>query len=498
MNSCRQSGILLHITSLPSNYGIGDIGNESYRFVDFLSDCKQRLWQMLPIGTIGLGDSPYQSFSAFAGNPLLISMDLLVEEGLLKPHDLIPMAKENKVNFPRVKANKSNMLNRAYRSFKPTKNKAPYEQFVYDNKWWLEDYSLFMSARDYFHKLPWNHWENSIRSRNRKTLDLYREILKESIEYNNFVQFKFFEQWDRLKYYSNSKGIKLIGDMPIFVSHDSSDVWQEPYNYKLDNDGNPKKVAGVPPDYFSETGQLWGNPVYDWERLRESGYRWWMDRFRFLGGLFDTIRIDHFRGFEAVWEVPFGEKTAEKGSWIEGPGWDIFQKLYGELGSIQGIAEDLGTITPKVIELKDKCKFPGMLVMQFAFEGEQEHEILPNKHSKDLVVYTGTHDNDTIIGWYKKHEESSSRVIELLNKYFGITTGMDNRELSEELIKITMSSNGDTAVIPLQDILALDSSGRMNKPGTAFGNWDWRFNWDEVDGERVMLLQDITLNYKRA
>lgn len=477
----RECGILLHPTSLPSKFGVGDLGSEAYEFVEFLYRSRQSLWQILPLNPVGYGESPFQSFSAFAGNPLLISIDKLLEEGLLEQQDIedIPSFKSKKVEFEVVREYKSNLLRKAYNFFQ---NKSPDREFVkfVQSKDWLADYSLFMSLKDYFEGTAWNHWDKDIVLRNSSTIEHFRILLKEEIQYHNFIQYTFFKQWNQLRQYANEKGIKIIGDLPIFISYDSSDAWANPHLFKLDQKGEPIAVAGVPPDYFSETGQLWGNPHYNWEAMEQDEFLWWRERFSSLLEMVDIIRIDHFRGFESYWEIPYGEETAINGEWVKAPGEKLFTIIKKYLGDIPVIAEDLGIITPEVEELKNKLGFPGMKVLHFILNSGEKELCLPHNFEKNSVAYTGTHDNDTTVGWYKKLLETSPEEIKFLVDYLELNDNMTLEDICWRIIEAAYESEANTVIIPLQDVLCLDSESRMNLPSTVGGNWEWRFEQGDL------------------
>lgn len=500
MNFTRGSGILLHITSLPSRYGIGDVGEQAHIFVDFLKKSRQKFWQILPIGPVGVGGSPYQSFSTFAGNPLLIDIDGLVDKGLLHNDELLPFISinEEEIQYDDVKEHKKILLRLAFKRFKErASNNVDYLAFVDKNSFWLETYGLFMALYNYFGDIPWNCWETSIAFKKENSIKHYKKILKDEIEYHSFCQYIFFNQWTKLKQYAENNGIKIIGDMPIFAAYNSSDVWANPHMFNLNRIGDPITQSGVPPDYFSETGQLWGNPHYRWDEMEKDDYLWWRQRFSVLLRAVDIIRLDHFRGFEAYWEVPAQAKNAKNGRWVKGPGEGFFKVIHDYLGEVPIIAEDLGVITPEVRELKKKLGFPGMKVLQFALESRKPEEFLPENHDMNTVIYTGTHDNDTILGWYTKHKEEETKVIKILEKYFDFDINWNEKEICWNFIEIVFKSKAKYAVIPLQDILCLGSYARMNLPGTAYGNWRWRFK-DEILKEGISQeLAQLTKKYDR-
>ncbi|ABO49989.1 4-alpha-glucanotransferase [Desulforamulus reducens MI-1] len=490
MTAKRASGILLHPTSLPSRYGIGDLGKEAYKFVDFLARSQQKLWQVLPLNPVGYGESPFQSYSAFAGNPLLISIDLLMENGLLTSQDVteVPVFNQDQVEFQRVRDYKGSLLRKAFGNFKKRNQPNGYCKFLAE-KDWLADYALFMALKEYFSHQPWNQWEKSIALREVKSMEFFRILLKEEIEYHYFLQYTFYSQWLSLKQYANSHGIGVIGDLPIFVSYDSSDAWANPHLFELDSLGKPAKVSGVPPDYFSATGQLWGNPHYRWSEMEKDDYQWWRDRIKNLLQIVDVIRIDHFRGFESYWEIPAGEKTAINGRWVKGPGEKFFAAIIKHLGKIPVIAEDLGIITPEVVELKERFNFPGMKILHFNLHCNEKEDFLPHHYEKNSVVYTGTHDNDTTLGWYKKLLPGDA---EFIKEYLKLETP-EEEDICWRLIEVAFKSKSNTAIIPLQDILCLDSGARMNYPGTVGGdNWAWRFRSHLLTSEIETRLRELT------
>lgn len=484
----RFAGVLLHPSSLPGRHGIGDIGNSAYKFIDFLSDSAQSLWQILPLGVTGYGNSPYQSYSAFAGNHLLISLDMLYAEGLITPFELesFPSGTVDSVDFDLINAEKPILLRKALARFDTMAGKelkSDYKVFLADNAYWLDDYSLFMALLEANGYQLWNKWDKALALRDEKAINKAKLELKDDIEYHNLIQFIFYQQWKKLKQYANSKNIKIVGDIPIFVAQNSADVWANPGQFYLDRDGYPQYIAGVPPDYFSKTGQLWGNPLYRWKEMQKDGYSWWVSRIKALLELVDIIRIDHFRGFSAYWEVPYGEKTAVKGRWVKGPGHDFFNVLKSKLGdSLPLIAEDLGIITEDVEELRDDFNLPGMKILQFAFGGKAQNAYLPHNHIENSVIYTGTHDNDTTPGWYQK---TDAKTKDHVRRYFNCSD--DAAPL--ELLRSAWASSSKWAVIPLQDILGLGSEARMNVPGKATGNWAWRFGWDSIKDSHIDMLK---------
>ena len=494
----RESGVLLHPTSLPSKYGIGDLGKEAYEFVDLLYNSKQRLWQVLPLGPVGYGESPYQSFSAFAGNTMLISIDKMIEINLLTIQDVLPVPDFNahKVDFEAVKEYKQKLLKLAFNRFCASENKA-FEDFVQENSCWLEEYSFFMAIKDHFGGVAWNCWEKRIAKREAGAIEYYRSLLKNEIIYQKFLQFLFFTQWLELKAYANEKSIKIIGDIPIFISNDSSDAWSQRELFEINEDGYPIKVAGVPPDFFSDTGQYWGNPHYKWEEIENSQFKWWIDRFEMLLKVVDIIRIDHFRGFEAYWEIPGSETTAVNGKWVKAPGKKLFTTIEKHLGKLPIIVEDLGVITEEVGELKKEFDFPGMKILQFTFGKGAEERFLPHNYEIDSVVYTGTHDNNTTVGWYKDSEQTQPKAMEQLKKYFDIEEAVSSKDICWKLIEAAFRCNSVIAIIPMQDLLCLDGEARMNIPSTIGGNWDWRFNNEQITAEIEKRLIELSKIYNR-
>jgi 4-alpha-glucanotransferase len=503
----RACGILLHPTSLPGRYGVGDLGVGAYRFVDWLASAGQHLWQVLPLGPTGYGDSPYQCFSAFAGNTLLVSPERLVEQGLLAPEDLsdVPSFPNARVDYGRAFEFKEAMLAKAFENFEranPAGVRAEFEKFKEASADWLDDYALYRSLKRERNEVAWTEWEERLVRRDEETLAGARLRLAREIERVRFKQFLFFDQWARLREHCRDQQIQIIGDIPIFVSHDSADVWARPHLFKLDERGRPRFVAGVPPDYFSRTGQLWGNPIYDWERMREDGFKWWIARARAMLLLVDIIRIDHFRGFAAYWEIPGGDQTAERGQWVFAPGRELFEAIKTELGTLPIIAEDLGFITPDVIALRDEFGFPGMRIIQFGFSSDATNKDLPHNYVRNTVVYTGTHDNDTAAGWFQSQPGGGSSVrsaeqIERERQFCLAYLACEGREINWDFIRAVYASVGDTALVPLQDVLGLSSEARMNTPATTSGNWAWRFPAGALDGELSARLRRLAELYGR-
>ncbi len=499
MSFKRSSGILLHPTSLPSRFGIGDLGKSAYDFIDFLEQAGQKLWQVLPLGPTGYGNSPYMCFSAIAGNHLLISPDLLVESGLLVEADFdsLPEFAPDFTDFEQVIPYKNAILQLAYQRFKDNgaQNHPEFIEFCNSQDIWLHDYAMFMAILEAHNGKSWHTWEPEIARRQPEALNQQIEIQKEQISFHKFLQFQFWTQWAKLREYANLKEILIIGDIPIYVAHNSADVWANPHLFELDPISfEPALMAGVPPDYFSETGQLWGNPVYNWQELQKDNFSWWISRFKSMLQYVDIIRIDHFRGFEAFWQVPAGSETAIDGEWRFAPGRELFLALKNILGSLPILAEDLGVITPEVEAMRDEFEFPGMRILLFAFGGDASNPYLPHHYIKNSLVYTGTHDNDTAVGWWLRASQSEK---EHLLEYLDLEKIAVNQvpEIHWLLIRMAWASVSDLAIIPIQDLLGLDNSARMNMPGTATGNWTWRYNSSEILtqklGERLLNLTKL-------
>jgi 4-alpha-glucanotransferase len=495
--SIRTSGILLHPTSLPSAHGIGDLGPTAFRFADFLAAAGQRLWQVLPLNPTegGSGHSPYHSVSAFAGNPLLISPQVLADNGLLSSAEVAaaPRFPGRQVAFGRVLRYKQRLLQRACERFDKKGDEAAFARFCGEADW-LDDFALFMVLRRHYHPRSWTDWPVPLRDRRPEALETAREKFRDAIRAWKLVQYFFFEQWEALRGYCHRHQIRLIGDMPIYVPLDSADVWAHRRSFKLTRTGRPTAVSGVPPDYFSTTGQLWGHPVYDWDALQAEDYAWWVARMRHHMALYDMTRIDHFRGLVAYWEVPARAKTAVNGTWVPAPVEDFFDRLIKRLGPLPVIAEDLGTITADVREVIHRYGFPNMQVLLFAFGEDFPHgTFLPHRHPRNSVVYTGTHDNNTVRGWFE--EEADARTRRHLFRYLG--RDVAPAALSGELIRLAMLSPADTALFPLQDVLGLGSQARMNRPARRRGNWQWRFAAEVLDDAVADRLRDLTETYGR-
>jgi 4-alpha-glucanotransferase len=488
----RKGGILLHITSLPGDDGTGTLGKNAHKFVDFLAKSNQKLWQILPLGQVGYGDSPYQCYSAFAGNIQLIDLELLTEDGWLNKIEIkSPGFNKSKADFTGVKQWKLPLLYRSYEKFQenidPWLNE--YFYFQYEHKWWLHDFALFMALKDYFHGESWIDWPDEIKFRKPEAIKKYSELLKKEIDFWMFTQWQFFRQWHRLKKYAYEKGVEILGDVPLYVSNDSADVWSNTDIFLLDERLNPTYVGGVPPDYFSKTGQLWGNPVFNWQRLEERQFDWWMSRLRFNINMFNLVRIDHFRGLESYWSVPAGEKTAINGKWEAAKGYELLLKFRKDYGSLPFIAEDLGMITPEVEKLRDDLHLTGIKVLQFAFGSDAKNMNLPHNYKPNFLVCTGTHDNNTTLGWLTSAKGKEKKMIQ---RYLG-----EPEKALQNAIEMVWASTAKMAIVPLQDILGLGTEARMNIPGTASGNWGWRFEWKQLMPQHTKILKELTEKFNR-
>ena len=492
----RQSGVLMHISSLPGKYGIGSFGQSAYDFVDFLVRTKQRYWQILPLGTTSYGDSPYQSFSAFAGNTYFIDFDILIEEGLLNEADVKGADfgdNPRKVDYAKIFDARRPIMEKAVARFLKAEDLSDYESFVEQNAAWLEVFAEYMAIKEHFDNLAWTEWpDEAIRRREAASLASYREKLADKLTYHRVTQYLFFKQWLRLKAYANEHHIEIVGDMPIYVAADSADVWAQPHFFKTDAVGKPTCVAGCPPDEFSETGQLWGNPIYDWEAMDKDGYAWWIERLRESFKIYDIVRIDHFRGFESYWEVPADSDTSATGKWVKGPDYKLFAAVKEALGDLNIIAEDLGFMTDEVIELRERTGFPGMKILQFAFNPDDESIDSPHLAPNNSVMYTGTHDNNTVLGWYKDEIDDATR--QYMAQY---TNRKEYETVPHAMLRTIFASVSFMAIATMQDLLELDSAARMNYPSTIGGNWTWRMTAEElnpiVEGE----LYSLTKTYRR-
>jgi 4-alpha-glucanotransferase len=486
----RSAGTLVHPTSFPTRYGIGDLGHSAKHFLQFLAETDQFVWQILPLGPTGYGNSPYASYSAFAGNHYLISPDVLADKGLLDRAGLsriaIPMGTE--VPYERAFDLKDKLFTQASEAYYSTQSateKKAFTAFKKANSYWLDDYALFMACSEYYGKQPWNVWDEDIRKRTKDGIKNWSKKLKDKVNYHLWLQYEFFNQWNDLKAFANSLGIQVVGDIPIFVDHNSSDVWSHPEFFEVNEAGDRLLVAGVPPDYFSETGQLWGNPLYRWKELEKDGFSWWVERFRQMFHLFDAIRVDHFRGFDAYWEINAAEKTAMNGRWVKGPGMKLFDAILQKLGDLPIIAEDLGVLTESVIELRDKFAFPGMKILQFGFADNAGNSFLPhNFETSNCIVYTGTHDNDTTLGWYAQGTSLEKHRVREYTRTSGAT-------INWELIRLGMLSNAVMSIFPLQDFMNLGTEHRMNYPGTSSGNWKWRYTPEMLENVDKVLIKHM-------
>lgn len=488
----RKSGILMHITSLPNPYGIGTVGKCAYEFVDFLEKAGQSYWQILPLNPTGYGDSPYQSFSSFAGNHYLIDLDILVEEGLLRQEELDGLywcAEETRVDYGCQYNNRMQVLRLAYMRFVPDRE---YEAFVKENEEWLADYALYMTLKDRFQGKNWQNWPEELKMRRPESLAAIRKELAYPIGFQYFLQYKFFRQWTALRTYAKEKGIRIIGDVPIYVPLDSADLWADPHLFQLDETCRPKAVAGCPPDSFTADGQLWGNPLYDWKKMKDTGYAWWVRRLRAASRMYDVIRLDHFRGFESYWAVPAGDKTAAGGAWEKGPGLDFIRAIQTALPELDFIAEDLGFMTPEVRQLLADSGYPGMKVMQFAFDSREDSDYLPHNYPVNSVCYAGTHDNLTMAQWF---QEAAKEDVEVATEYLGLN---QKEGVVWGVIRGCMGSVSKLCVIQMQDYLELGGFARMNFPGTmTFNNWTWRAEKGFITEELTKRIYNTTRRYGR-
>ena len=488
----RKSGILMHITSLPSPYGIGNMGKVAYEFVDFLCEAGQSYWQVLPLNPTGYGDSPYQAFSTFAGNHYLIDLDMLIQEKLLKQEEVDAVTwsrEENRVDYGCMYENRTQILHLAFERFEPDR---AFQEFVVENADWLEDYALFMTMKEKYRGASWQNWSMSLMMRIPEMLQSYREELHDTLRFHYFLQFKFFQQWTALRSYANKKGIKIIGDVPIYVPLDSVDVWANPTLFQLDGNGYPTAVAGCPPDSFTEDGQLWGNPLYNWELMKETGFAWWIRRLSAAAKMYDVVRLDHFRGFESYWSVPAGDKTAAGGAWKKGPGLDYVCAIQTALPDLDFIAEDLGFVTPEVRQLQLESGYPSMKVLQFAFDSREESDYLPHTYPVNSVCYTGTHDNMTAIQWL---QEAAPEDVALAKAYLGLN---EEEGFVWGMIRGVMSSVSRLCVIPMQDYLELGAFARINVPGMlSSANWTWRAGQGYIKETLTKRIFETTRKYGR-
>ncbi|MEE0946075.1 MAG: 4-alpha-glucanotransferase [Acutalibacteraceae bacterium] len=491
----RSAGILMPVFSLPSNYGIGTFGKEAYRFVDFLKKAGQRYWQILPLSPTSYGDSPYQSFSAYAGNPYFIDLDILCDDGYLKKNEYsdIYWGDNNKIDYALLYQKRFAVLRRAYSRF-AEKTPSDYKEFIRKNLFWLEDYALFMALKNANDSKSWDNWKNELKYRDKQALKEAKKLYKEDIDFFMMLQYLFEKQWFELKNYANDNGIKIIGDIPIYVAYDSADVWCAPSQFELDENLLPKRVAGCPPDEFSKSGQLWGNPLYNWKEMKNSitPYDWWLRRIKYTLSLYDVVRIDHFRGFESYYAIPFGDKDATGGIWVKGPGIHFFDFVKKKLGELPIIAEDLGFMTEEVKRMLDASGFPGMKVLEFAFDDDSDSEYLPHNFGKNCVVYTGTHDNDTVVGWA---DVLSDRDLKFANNYMRVT-GED--PINWAMIKTAYSTSADTVIIPIQDFCGMGSEARINIPSTVGDNWTWRIDSGCINDWLAQIIKDVATVYRRV
>lgn len=500
----RSSGILLHPTSLPGRFGIGDLGPAAHAFVDFLAEAGQRIWQVLPLGPTGYGDSPYQLFSAFAGNPLLISLEHLAAEGLLWPEEVAqaPEFPAEEVDYGRVMRFKMPILRAAFARFKTNwKELNEFGDFRNLCNPWLRDFAFFMALKEaHGGEAIWSRWEPEVAARQPEALREWRNRLADEIAFVEFTQYMFHRQWRSLHNYARKKGLRIMGDLPIYVAHDSADVWANPELFQLDAAGDPAVMSGVPPDYFSATGQLWGNPIYRWDRIAETGFRWWIDRVSWATAQLDMVRVDHFRGLEAYWEVPAGETTARNGRWVKGPGAALFKALEDALGKLPIVAENLGVITPEVEAIRTEFGFPGMAILQFAFGNDpQAPDFKPHNYPRDRVAYTGTHDNNTTVGWWSSAGASTRTAEDIRNEreFTRKYLATDGREIHWVFIRALMASVANTVLFPLQDVLGLGSQARMNTPAVPGGNWRWRFREEMLTPAIAERLKEMVCTYDR-
>lgn len=491
----RESGILLPIFALPSHYGIGCFSKEAYQFVDQLKKAGQSWWQILPLGQTGYGDSPYQSFSTYAGNPYFIDLETLIQEGLLTKKECSQYdfgENAESIDYEKLYQTRFLVLHKAYKRFE-SKDSKDYSIFLKENKDWLDEYCLFMALKNKHDGVSWSEWETPYREREKKAIGRAKQELKEEIDFYRFQQYQFAKQWKKLHTYANENGVKIIGDIPIYVAFDSADTWASPELFQFDEDNLPVAVAGCPPDGFSATGQLWGNPLYDWEYHKGTGYEWWLSRIAHCFRLYDTVRIDHFRGFDEYYAVPYGDKTAEHGKWMPGPGIRFFQCIEEKLGKLDIIAEDLGFLTDSVLDMLEQSGFPGMKVIQFAFDSRDSSNYLPHTYTPNCVVYTGTHDNDTTRGWYcGAGRECRKFAREYLQK-----SQLEKETLAWDFIAMAMGSVADLCVIPIQDYLCLNSDGRINTPSTLGGNWVWRLKKGDIKNNLLHKIKKMTQLYGR-
>ena len=491
----RKSGMLLPIASLPSKYGIGSFSKEAYQFVDTLRESGQKLWQILPLGPTGYGDSPYQSFSTFAGNPYFIDLEQLINEGLITEEECNSYDwgnNNNYIDYEKIYLSRFKILRTAFERSNIIENQ-DYRQYCMDNGWWLHDYALYMSIKDSFNGTSWIEWDTDIRLRNPEAIRRFEEELKNDIEFYKYQQYLFIKQWNNLKSYANNNGIKIIGDIPIYVALDSADTWANPQLFQLNNECIPTVVAGCPPDGFSATGQLWGNPIYTWDYHKSTNYDWWVSRIAYSFRLYDVVRIDHFRGFDEYYSIPYGEENAINGKWNKGPGIDLFNVIKERLGNVDIIAEDLGFLTQSVKDLLNETRYPGMKIIQFAFDSREDSDYLPHNYNNNCIVYTGTHDNSTIQGWYRQvNDEDKEMCINYMNNRYN-----QDQDKHWDFICLAMRSVANTCIIPVQDYLGLGDEARINTPSTLGNNWVWRMDYNSFNKEIIEKIKTLTKLYGR-
>ena len=491
----RKSGMLLPIASLPSKYGIGSFSKEAYQFVDTLRESGQKLWQILPLGPTGYGDSPYQSFSTFAGNPYFIDLEQLINEGLITEEECNSYDwgnDNNYIDYEKIYLSRFKILRTAFERSNIIENQ-DYRQYCMDNGWWLHDYALYMSIKDSFNGTSWIEWDTDIRLRNPEAIRRFEEELKNDIEFYKYQQYLFTKQWNNLKSYANNNGIKIIGDIPIYVALDSADTWANPQLFQLNNECIPTVVAGCPPDGFSATGQLWGNPIYTWDYHKSTNYDWWVSRIAYSFRLYDVVRIDHFRGFDEYYSIPYGEENAINGKWNKGPGIDLFNVIKERLGNVDIIAEDLGFLTQSVKDLLNETRYPGMKIIQFAFDSREDSDYLPHNYNNNCIVYTGTHDNSTIQGWYRQvNDEDKEMCINYMNNRYN-----QDQDKHWDFICLAMRSVANTCIIPVQDYLGLGDEARINTPSTLGNNWVWRMDYNSFNKDIIEKIKTLTKLYGR-
>lgn len=489
----RASGVLLPVSSLPSAYGIGSFSKEAYEFVDQLKAGGQKYWQILPLGPTGYGDSPYQSFSTYAGNPYYIDLETLMEDGLLTKEECDACDfgdNPSYIDYEKIYNQRFPILKKAFARFVEDEE---FREFVKENEFWLEDYSLYMAIKNSLNGISWSQWEDDLKCRDTQALEQKKQELADEVQFIRFQQYEFTKQWQKLKTYANEQGISIIGDIPIYVAFDSADAWANPELFQFDENSEPTAVAGCPPDAFSATGQLWGNPLYKWDYHAETGFAWWIQRLKYCFKLYDVVRVDHFRGFDEYYAIPYGNETAEFGAWQKGPGIDLFHAVKNALGDVNIIAEDLGYLTDSVLKLLQDTGYPGMKVLQFAFDSREESDYLPHNYNKNCVVYTGTHDNDTILGWL---DEMAPEDVAFAQKYMN-NKNSTAEEIPWDFIRLAMASVADLAIIPVQDYLGLGTEARINKPSTLGYNWKWRLKPGQLQEDVLEKMYDMTKLYGR-